>query len=270
MAIPLGGETVGKDPGEILRRNAHPVVLHHQPNEAGHRYNADNHPLFSMGRAFAGLLRIAQQVDQYLQYFVFFGLDGGNLLKFATHLNIVAHHHGRMNLERLLDNVADIQGLNHGGTPGEILLNGHNLFDVLNIVLQLAQFLQDGGLFGRHMLGQLGQIRRNLTPARIHGQKITEVLLVLLEQPEPLAKLAITVVPDPLVQTEHLGKLVLQDKPELQDSQGQTVLQAKLATQQNLRTKVLVLPNSQTDYVRTSLKLIGKVGKWRISFFGSS
>src|SRR5580658_2387301 len=69
MTILAGRETVSENPRQILRWDAHAIVPHFNLKAPGRVVEAGAHcQTFFLGiRAVAGLLRIANQVDQYLE-----------------------------------------------------------------------------------------------------------------------------------------------------------------------------------------------------------
>jgi hypothetical protein len=62
------------------------------------------------------------------------------------------------------------------------LLHGDDMLDVLNVALKALHLLQDHFLRFRQTLRQLHQIARQLFAARILGEKVRQVVLVLTQQ----------------------------------------------------------------------------------------
>ncbi len=77
MAVLAGREPVRKNPGQVLFGDADPVVDHGDVEPAAGGRGADGQPLVGMRRSLAGLLCVADQIDEDLQNLVAVTLISG-------------------------------------------------------------------------------------------------------------------------------------------------------------------------------------------------
>ena len=105
-----------------------------------------------------GVFGVADEVDEDLQHLVLLGLDGRRFFKLAAHVNVVPGERGGIDLQRVLHQLDGGDGLHDAGHLGVTLLHGDDLFDVVNVLHKLFEFLQLGGLIARQMLRQRGDV----------------------------------------------------------------------------------------------------------------
>ena len=89
VAIFLGGEAVGENAGEVFRRDANAVVAHRDAKTVGSVSDADGECFFARLNLGAGLLGIADEVDEDGDDFVAFEGDDAGRVKILDDLDVV-------------------------------------------------------------------------------------------------------------------------------------------------------------------------------------
>ena len=92
MSVFFGGKSMLENAGQILRRDADAGVADREANEIRAVPGcAQNQALLRIGVSLGhGVLGVAQQIQQYLQDFMFVHADPRCFLVFANHLNVMA------------------------------------------------------------------------------------------------------------------------------------------------------------------------------------
>ena len=84
VAILTGGESVVKNPRQVLCGNTDPIVDHRNPDTILDATYSEGHALVRQSRFITRVLRVADQIHQNLQYFVLVRADGGKFVRVFT------------------------------------------------------------------------------------------------------------------------------------------------------------------------------------------
>ena len=122
---------------------------------------------------------------------MFLSRDVGDLrIVFANDLHFMAHQCARVHAQRVLQQIARFHLLGNPADFGVALLHGDDLLDVLNVVPQQIHFLEQGGLFGGQMIGQLPEIARQLPAPGIGADESAQVVGAFLKEGDDFCKVA--------------------------------------------------------------------------------
>jgi len=150
------GKAVPEQAPHIVRINSYAVVDHadsHRPLETLH----PNGQQFvrALGLA-AGVLRIAYQIDQNLQYLVLVDTDRRDVVVDLTaYGDTVAGKRGRIHAQTVFDQSGHGHGLGNAAQLGVALLHGHRLLDVIDVVTQRGQLLEGEPLVSLKLFRQV-------------------------------------------------------------------------------------------------------------------
>ena len=120
VAVPAGGETVTEDAGEILGGNAHAVVDDGDvdpPVDAG---NAHDDALVVASRVLAGVPGVAQQIDEDLEDFVLFDVDGWDFMIIADDVHSMQGQRIDVHAQTVFDQALNIDDFFDAGVIGVI------------------------------------------------------------------------------------------------------------------------------------------------------
>src|SRR5437773_6588562 len=149
----LGGKAVSEDTIHVLGGDPAAVVGDHDPHARGASLDAYRDAPLLLAHALAGVLGIAQQVDQYLQHLVLVDGDLPHLGKLAHHLDGMTLEGAGVDAHALLDQAPDVDDLSHAAELCIPLLHGHDVFHAADVVLEGVQLLQCAGVVRAQMSG---------------------------------------------------------------------------------------------------------------------
>ena len=134
MTVLLGGEPMGKNAGQIFRRNAGAIVGHFPADPAlALGADADRDAPVSFFALGAGALGVLQEIDENLQDFMFVNEKGRRFFKVANDLNPVGMKSGLIHFDGRFHDFGWLDQFKDADPMGIGLLHGHNFIDVLDV-----------------------------------------------------------------------------------------------------------------------------------------
>src|SRR5262249_41242050 len=158
------------DPVEIFLRNSNSVIGDVDLNAVAPVFDANGQMLFRPAGIGAGLFGVTDEIDENLQNLVFFDQDLGRIPEIFDHADVVPRETTGMHAKSVLDEFGHGKDFLYARDFGVALLHRDDVFDMLDVLLQLSDFVQRTALFAVEKGGKLSEIRGDLFSFRVDGQ----------------------------------------------------------------------------------------------------
>src|SRR5882757_3098065 len=139
MPFPLRGEPVIEYTSQVLGSDPDAVVCHTDLHTEPARGHTHGHDLLRAIGLLAGVLGVANQVDQYLQHPVLVDDDGWRVLEFSAKDDSVTGQCALIQTQTVFHEARDIDDVRDAAEPRVVLLHRHNVLDVVDSLLQGCQ-----------------------------------------------------------------------------------------------------------------------------------
>jgi hypothetical protein len=157
MAVLTGRKAVGENSREVFWRNADAVICHPDSNEFAAVGYAYDDMLVRAQPVIARVFCIPDKVHQDLHDLMPVDGDDRSRLELAHEADVVARKRSGVDSKAVLDQIDDANCLADASQAGVPLLNGDDLFHVLDVLAQLLQLGNERMMLGVQLLRELCQ-----------------------------------------------------------------------------------------------------------------
>src|SRR5258708_4948717 len=183
-AVPIHArrEAVCEQAGHIFRGNAHAIVDDANAHTGRRALYAQGQKLVGPARFIAGILGVAHEIHQNLQYLVLIDGDRRHLVEFAAQRHAVAHEGAGVQAQAVLHQIGYRDGLGHAAQLGVALLHRHRVLDVFQVVAQRCELFERHFLIAQQLLAERGHVFRYALAPLVIGEEFAGRRAFFLKQ----------------------------------------------------------------------------------------